>query len=77
MNEKDFEDLLADTSQAILDGQTCSILGLTEVTIRLLKSLEPSCLIQSFDGIYIHDIGKQNLPKLSLPIKNIQELAKK
>lgn len=76
MNEKDFDDLLTDTTQAILDGKTCSILGLTEVTIRLLKSLESSCLIQSFDGIYIHDNSKQSLPKLSLPIKNIQELAK-
>ena len=76
MNEKDFKNLLADTNRALLDGQICSILGLTEVTIRLLNSLDPSCLIQSFDGIYINDVSKKNLPKLSLPIKNIQDLAK-
>ena len=40
-----------------------------------MKSLESQCLIQSLNGIYIHDISKQNLPKLSLPIRNIQELA--
>jgi O-methyltransferase len=72
VRDKDYALLLADTEQAMLQGERAAILGLTPLTLRLLRDLASCGLSASVAGVYSPD--QHTWPELSVRTAPLQSL---
>jgi O-methyltransferase len=73
MRAPDYAKLLKDLEHELLAGNAHSVgvIGLTDVTLRLLESLTPSGLVQAVEAIYA---PIEEGPSLSVPLRSLARL---
>ncbi|HEU5383925.1 MAG TPA: TylF/MycF/NovP-related O-methyltransferase [Ktedonobacteraceae bacterium] len=78
MHPNDYIKLMEDVEQELLLGRrSIGILGVTTVTLQILRSLAPTGLLEAIRAIYVNKGNKDvvEYPKLSVPIHHVEELA--
>jgi O-methyltransferase len=75
MRDEDYARLLEDLEHELLAGAgPAGVLGLTSVTLRLLRSLAPSGLDAAVDAVYAPGVPGDARPPLSVPVRPLQAL---
>ncbi len=77
MHVEDYAKLLADVEYELCRGvSSLGVLGLTPVTMQLLRSLTPSGLVQTVQAVYVSDGDLSLNSTLVVPVRPFDALAK-
>ena len=72
MHRDQFDLLLEETELALLGGQRVGLLGLTPLTLRLVRSLSITGLASSLHGIFV--LKSHEAMRLQVPIRPLEEI---